>query len=459
MIKLKFMNLSRDNLLKLTLFSAIFILTIQKISDFDIFWHLPAGEYIYKFGFLKQDIFSYTAQNREWITHEWLSQVIFYLVYKLSGFVGIIFLKSFLILLTFYIVHRHSLKYANFNVLTVLIIFFSAYISSMFFTERPHLFSFLFIVILLYVLHIEKLFLLPLLFLLWCNLHSGFILGFVILFIHIIFDKNKKQLFFWLILSVLSSIINPSGLNILIYPFYTIFNPHHIELILEWQSPNFHLWQMMLVELFIFTGIISFIVNKNNIIWKNIFLFLFLTHLALYNVRNIPFLAIIVAPIILKNLSLAEKLYIGQSCKPPSKFVNLIFFIFVLFAVISTVFYRLGDKDHINTREFPGYAVKFIKENKLKGNIFNEYDWGGYLIFTLYPEHRVFIDGRQDLYSPEITEEYLKIMNFENNYNEILDKYKIKFLLLRKNSPLVKFLELTGKKKIYTDDISVIFER
>lgn len=444
--------LSRDKLLKITLFFAIFILCINKISDFDIFYHIKTGEYIIKNGFLNQDIFSYTAKNQEWITHEWLSQVIFYLIYKLFGFLGIIFFKSFLILLTFYIIYKQSLKYSHFTSLSVVLIFLSAYISSMFFTERPHLFSFLFVAILFFILENKKLFFLPAIFLLWCNLHSGFILGLMILCIYAFFER---KLFLYLAISIFACIINPSGIKILTYPFSIVFNPYHIELITEWQSPNFHLWQMMLVELFIFAGIISFIIKKDNVIWKDVILFLFLVHLSLYSVRNIPFFATISSLVILKNLSFTTKPQNNIVCAD-RPFINFIFLIFLLLVVSFTVYQRLHNKNYLKENEFPQGAVNFITKNKLSENIFNEYDWGGYLIFHNIP---VFVDGRQDLYAPSVIEEYLKVMNFEDEWEKILNKYKVRFLLLKRTSPLARILEKIGFKRIYSDNISIIFER
>ena len=81
---------------------AIFIVNVNNISDADFWWHLKTGEYIWQNHEVpKADFFSHTAEGRDWTTHEWLSQVVIYLPYKLAGFNGLVYATAFLATLTY----------------------------------------------------------------------------------------------------------------------------------------------------------------------------------------------------------------------------------------------------------------------------------------------------------------------------------------------------------------------
>jgi hypothetical protein len=65
---------------------------------------------------------------------------------------------------------------------------------------------------------------------------------------------------------------------------------------------------------------------------------------------------------------------------------------------------QLGEKPLVG--EMPEAGVRFIEANDLPGQVFNAQEWGGYLIYRWYPSRRVFIDGRVDMYGPEVTQDY-----------------------------------------------------
>ncbi len=107
---------------------------------------------------------------------------------------------------------------------------------------------------------------------------------------------------------------------------------------------------------------------------------------------------------------------------------------------------------------FPVGAVEWIKENGQIEAIFNEYNWGGYLIYHL-PEIPVFVDGRTDLYGDEILNDYLAVMRVDENWQEILSKYDSDILLLHKQSNLGRFAVQEGWTVIYTDDVATLLAR
>jgi hypothetical protein len=110
------------------------------------------------------------------------------------------------------------------------------------------------------------------------------------------------------------------------------------------------------------------------------------------------------------------------------------------------------------TRQYPVKAVNWLKLNNLSGNMLNEYDWGGYLIWNLRDKY-VFLDGRTDLFGDEIINQWMDIIQASDNMPRLLDKWKINLILITPDRPASKVLPLQGWKTVYRDEIAVIIAR
>ena len=172
------------------LFTFLFISQINTIVDVDLWWNLKTGEHIVKnLEIPHLDIFSYTLAKRPWIDHEWLSQVVFYLIFSMFGWVGLNVLKAFIISLCFLILiflstsrHKNLIYAVFFTLLSILAFGYRSFV-------RPEIFSYLFLCIFLYILEKKKrLYLLPFLQIIWVNLHGYFILGPVLVFLYCMGD-------------------------------------------------------------------------------------------------------------------------------------------------------------------------------------------------------------------------------------------------------------------------------
>jgi hypothetical protein len=108
----------------------------------------------------------------------------------------------------------------------------------------------------------------------------------------------------------------------------------------------------------------------------------------------------------------------------------------------------------------PYDAVQFIQDHDLPGPLFNSYNWGGYLIFKLWPDYLVYIDGRTDLYDDQFIREYLDIMAAQGNWAQALDSRGINLALIESGSTLDQFLRLDSNwQEVYRDQKAVIFTR
>lgn len=110
-------------------------------------------------------------------------------------------------------------------------------------------------------------------------------------------------------------------------------------------------------------------------------------------------------------------------------------------------------------RSFPRGAVEYLRQHPVAGRMLNEYDWGGYLIWSLGPAHKVFIDGRADIYEyGGVLSDYFRMINVEPDTLFLLRKYGVKACLLKREAPLGTLLAaLPGWEPVYTDELSVVF--
>jgi hypothetical protein len=106
----------------------------------------------------------------------------------------------------------------------------------------------------------------------------------------------------------------------------------------------------------------------------------------------------------------------------------------------------------------PVTAAEFIKSEQPEGRMFNSYDFGGYLIWSL-SEYPVFIDGRADLYGDEIIFEWLSIVRGEVGWQESLHEWGVGFVIVEPDMPLVERLEEEGWELIYADEVAVVYQR
>lgn len=483
---------TRQKILKLALFVCIFALGMNKISDFDVWYHIKTGEYIITHHAIPHhDIFSYTTKE-PWLTHEWLSQIIFYLVCKAGGFAGIMLFRALLLCFLFYFLLRFVSRRTPVVTHQVLSVLLAVIASAGSFLERPQLFSYLLFVIFYDALtqfkegRRQHVWLCVFLALLWVNLHSSFILGLLLIFLFafseainvIAYGKAPEKLNHLItvfLCGAFVSLANPNHVKMFLYPFETLFNKQHMDLIFEWQSPNFHLVQMQVVELFIFLTVAAMLSDRGNVKKRELFFFFFFLHFALHSLRNLPYFAFVCAPLFaahigafsqktnrfLSHIPAFNKLASADekaSVEIPA--LNALLLIFLVGFCVSRIPCPATISKTVSVKDFPARAVSYLKSHPLEGNLFNEYDWGGYLIFELYPQRKVFIDGRMDIHVKTTVPDYLKLMRYEKGWEAVVKKYNLRLFLLRKNNILARILrENKNFRVLFEDKTSVLFVR
>ncbi|HWR58369.1 MAG TPA: hypothetical protein VN328_05725 [Thermodesulfovibrionales bacterium] len=462
------------------------------LADCDTGYHIRTGEYILKTGSIpKYDIFSFITPAIPWTAHEWLSEVIMALVHRSFGLTGVVIFFSFVISLTYYVLFRVARTYKGNILAAAMVVVFVIAASQIHWLARPHIFSLLLTVIWYSLLDSYQyndrnyLNFLPAIMLLWVNLHGGFIIAFVLIGIYLagnlarfltsndLKDKTecrRKVRLLGLISGacLLISLINPQGYHILLFPFKLTSSKFIMDNVSEFVSPNFHEPMAFTYLLFIMIAILALSGKRLNII--ELALTMIFTYMALYSARYIPLFGIILAPILIRQADHLLDGFHGRlgdffrrraertiSIDTMSKG-----YLWPLVAMAAVFFCAAtGRVEYSFDAEIkPVAAVEFLKKEHIEGNVFNNDEFGDYIIYASWPEYRVFFDGRSDMYGVERMKEYFAVSRMEPGWEDILKKYEIKWIIYNADSIFSRFLFATDSwKLIYSDKVANIFMR
>lgn len=480
--------LTKERLFMLVILIAIFAMAARTPLDSDFWWHIRAGQASVEGGKpLTQDVFSSTRYGEDWVNHSWLSQVVLYLIYKMGGLRAVSGLVGVLAVGSVWFVYRQFRGTFLVKGITVLLV---AMVSSVVWTPRPQTFSLLFLAVVSYVLYIYKYYnrnrlgwMLPV-FLLWSNIHAGYTLGLILIAAFIggeLINKlrgwQRDEFINWKQIGTVTGIlfaaglivlVNPNGIAMWKIPFQTVGVEALQNLIGEWASPDFH---QVFQQPFIWMSIIAFGavgLSKRTLDGVELAAFSIFFYGALVARRNFGPFALVAGPILARHLSsflmtwqeqVREKwLWLDQiltyqaiseeKIHPRLQAVLNLLTVAVLFlGAVGKWLYvtRPAFIQEAERKMFPVEAVHWIKENKPPGEMFNDYNWGGYLVWHLR-EYPVFIDGRTDLYGDPILEEYVTIQRGGHDFHHLIEERDIGFLLLREQS----FLE-----RLFRDEYQV----
>jgi hypothetical protein len=471
--------------------SQIFSAAYGLLKDCDTGYHIRAGEYILDNLLIpKHDMFSFLSPPISWTAHEWLSEVIMAAIHGIFGLTGTVIFFAILISFVFYLLFKilQSLK-ANIIIATIVIIFVIAS-SQMHWLARPHIFSMLFVLLWYFLLEAHQdnkkniVYLQVPLMLLWVNMHAGFIIGFVLNAIYLfgnmvelisspMSQKNilkKKAIFLGLITvaCLIVSLVNPYGYEILIFPFKLVTEKFIMNNIAEYLSPNFHSVWAIPFEAFLLFALAVFAFSKERLNLVELLLILLFVHMSLYSARYIPLFSIMAAPIVTKQLKsllensngkfpefLKQK---GASFAEIDASANDFIWPALVFLLIVLLAFSGKFKADFDPDNKPVAASIFLEKEQIGGNMFNNDEFGDYLIYRNYPAYKVFIDGRNDMYGVEKLKEYHRVIKFENGWENILEKYNITWIIYGSRSPLARYL-MKNKSwhLIYSDKVASIF--
>lgn len=467
------------------------IVAFKVPGDPDMGWHLANGQYtLENLAVQRGDIYSWTMPGYPWISHEWAIEVIMALVNSTAGLLGLSLMFMAITVFAFWLSARADGQ-ANDNALLLTIV--GGLICYPILGARPQMLTLLGIAIVLNLLFAWRrnpnprlLLWFPVLFFVWANLHAGFAGGFVAIaifgiaeFLKWVFvtkskQKEQKVLSFnqllqlagYGVLGLIATLINPYSWRLFDELWTTLTKPDILARIAEWQPVDFSSlgsYNLMIAGLVI---IVLLIVNRWKVDYTKLTLALAFYLIAIGAWRNLALFAIISLPLFAEQLQYLAPNVMGSLQKVRLGAVMLmVAAIFMGWWHVQLNLPMFFDKAvYASANNYPHGAIEYMKKKNLQGNMFNEYNWGGYLIWQ-YPEKKVFIDGRMAIWeTPEVRifDEFQDIMGSHRKTSlDLLDKWGIDLVLTAPSRPVNGTLSLATDDWImlYRDDEAMLWQR
>lgn len=269
------------------------------------------------------------------------------------------------------------------------------------------------------------------------------------------------------VLSLAATGLNPAGYTILPHVTGYFRSQFLVDNTMEYLSPDFHNIGPQLFLGLLLVAVISLAVVPRPVPLVDLGMLLVWTSFALYSARNIPLFVVTCLPLVARLAteaigarggSIARRLAATerQMGRPLLPFLAVAAALVISQGTVG----GLRPQIDFDPSVFPVAALAKAEEVGARGNIFNYFPWGGYVLYAGYPRYRVFIDGQTDFYGEQLTRDYLKVAHIEPDWETVLDRYQVNWVLFPHQSPLSLLLARSpGWRLAYEDQTADIFIR
>jgi hypothetical protein len=459
-------------------------LTKLSVLDLDIWWHLSVGDWIVQHrAFPHTGILSHTAADRPWMAYSWGYEVLLSRSYEWFGFIGMALFGTALTLavavLVFWMLQQLSGRFWVAWVLSIPA--YSAFLFNI--MPRPVFFTMMLFTVTLSLLlkaqrsgEVQGLYWLPLIFLLWANLHIQFVYGLfaVALFAGINLLQRLaislrrypgfllapslplSQLFAVLAGCGVASCVGPYSYHLYQTVFLFSTSKSFYTRITELRALSFGGLSHFL-ELLLAAGAFFALGSEKKTDPFKLALLVVASVFAFRTTRDAWFICITAAAFI-AGFRDPEDRRTWSINLPEGAAVAVAAGLLLLLIARNTDFNSRG-LDQAISGQFPVDAVNYLRKNPVGGPLYNSFDWGGFLIFYM-PQYPVAIDGRGDLYGGDLTEQFLATEGAEPSYATDPHLNEAGVVLLKNIAPLASILPSDRRfRVIYRDDLAVVFAR
>lgn len=453
-------------------FSASVFCFFRTTIDPDLWGHLQFGKDVYELKSVPQsDIYSYSAYGTKSINHEWLSELILYSIFFNFSSLGLILFKFFIALLLSLILYKEIKDNIQSKLLTMATFLVCIKVISYGFAVRTQIFTYLFFAVVLLALKRHEndgddglLYCLPPIFLVWSNLHGGFVAALAIMAASVMVKTVTqrlldKKLFLVMFFSTLATLVNPYGIDLWRFLIRSMTETP-LSYISEWNrvyvSATFISYYILLAVtliiiikqkmkpfeyMLIIAGVLySFSINRHTVLFSLIF-------------------AIFLPKYIADSF---DAFYLRIEEKLSNNFFSISYLFCSLVFIWATFF---GMPNHaakilVPAKEYPVNAIEFLKINDIHGNIFPWFDWGEMVIGEMSEKSRVFFDGRFGIvYNDKFIKEYFEIVYSQRDYKTYLSQYPETdiFLLDKSNTLSASLSDDPNYDLVFSSELSSIF--
>lgn len=453
----------------------------NRFNDPDLWWHLRIGQIIWTTHRIPTaDLFSYTTSRHARPPVEWLTELSLYAAYQFAGYTGLMlwlcFFASLLLLITYATLSLYSGNSKTAFGATLLVWFFATSV----FSVRPQLAGFCLLAVELLILECGRtrdrrwIWALPPLFAFWVNVHSTFALGLAVLAMSCVASwlpvemswlrtlpwsrMGRRALTVALGLSLLTVWIGPGGLAQVTYAWNTLVHQGAVlRNVSEWQPPT--LADPRGAGILIVLAVIAlqqFLTRTATLYTQELFFLAAGAWLACQHARMAVVFGLLISPLFARSVANVYPDYDSETDLPR---VNALL-IATAVGLSLAVFPGRGNLQRQFEAGNPVGAVTFIRSHHFSGNMFNAFDFGGFLIWAL-PERPVFIDGRADVFDwSGVMQQTADWSDRRVEPHTLLDHYAVSFCVVEPNSPAAAILaHLQGWRPAYSDSQALIFVR
>jgi len=451
----------------------VFALRFDGVNDTDVWWHLAVGDWITQHRAIPHtEPFSALTAGKPWEAYSWLFELIVFWLHQKFGLLGIVLYSSTMVIAITAAVH-HLLRRLNADfALGIGITILAMYTMGRLYTPRPWL-----ITILLFVLELDilmwarktgetrELWWLPLIFAVWVNIHIQFADGLVVLGIAlaepIVADRfpaiqsklRVRRMMIVFLACVAATFVNPYGLRIYKIAYDLVSQAASLDQLIELSAISFRNLDDWCVLFFALAGTYVLAKAKRPVFFECLLLVSSII-ISFHAQRDIWMLAVVGSAILVANLNenLSNRLTVKASTAPIVA-VATVLFAAIEFAAAGVNNARLQQKLE---NDLPVRAVETIKQQGWSGPIYNDYNWGGFLIWTLHKP--VSFYGRNTVFG---VEEVLRSNATWNGYpgwdsDPVL--LRANLIISPKGAPLVQLLRLQPCLELaYQDQLAAVF--
>jgi hypothetical protein len=444
-----------------------------EMSDTDIWWHLGTGEWIATHHAVPHfEPFSRPAAGTPWVAYSWAFEFLVFRVCQVFGSVGIALYTAGMVLLTtvalYGLVQRERLELPT----AALATFASMYAMGHLYTPRPWLFTILFFICELAILMharrtgtIRHLVWLPIIFAFWANVHIQFVDGLFVLGLAVAEALSTRwwagaqcrvrarPLLIALAASIAATLANPYGWRLYTVARDLATQSGALDKITELQAIPFRDPAAYLVLLLAIASA-AVLGWQRRILSFEAALLAFAALLSFRSQRDVWILAIVAAAILAPSLPKARK-----ASELPSPGVGAA--AFVVAVLIIAVTFRLFGINNADLRarleqHMPVRAVDFVRQHGYRGPLFNEFNWGGFLIWDL--RIPVAIDGRQNVYGDQRMDRSVATWGGQPDWASDPDLTSSRLVIGPVHTPLTQLLRRDSHYQlVYEDKIAAIF--
>ena len=465
------------------------------LGDGDTGWHIRTGDWILQHRMVPTvDFFSFTKAGQPWFAWEWGWDVLFSAVHHFAGLAGVVFVNVLLLGFISALLFRLIRRCSGNDLLAFLLTILSTCGCMIHWLARPHLFSWLFVLIFAHIIlsaengNKRLLWYLPLVTLLWANIHGAFFVGILMLLASAIGEaaralgntenwlsaawSGSKAYLTCVLACASASLVNPYTWRLHVHIYRYLLDSKLLDNIQEYQSINFHHGPVIFFECMLLLGVGSALWCLRSGKISAAILIVLWAHLALVSARNAPIFLLIAAPwtaCMLQDTafrvrsvrafkSIAATLSeICNELRPLERIKRLHFVSAVIVLFLAGLFAssKPGFAAEFDTRKFPAEAIPVIEAAKAS-RIFTYDQWGDYLIYRLYPSERVFMDGRSDFYGVEFVNRYQHMIAAGFDSEADLKRFAIDMVILKPDAPLATLLKQSRDWKLLLDDGRVL---